>query len=72
MKKTIHRSSKTGKLVTEEFAEEHPATTETEKVEVKESVREPIGMLSANFGQEDLNKMVDKINEIIVVVNNVV
>lgn len=31
-----------------------------------------IGLLSASFGQEDLNKMVDKINEIILRLNNMV
>lgn len=31
-KKTISRSSKTGKFVTKKFADKHPATTETEKV----------------------------------------
>lgn len=32
----------------------------------------PINLLSVSFGQEDLNKMAEKINEIIVHLNNVV
>lgn len=31
-KKTIYRSSKTGEIVTEKYAKEHPTTTEKEKV----------------------------------------
>lgn len=33
---------------------------------------EPISQLTASFGQEDLNRLVDKINEIILRLNNVV
>ncbi len=55
-KKTIRRSSKTGKLVSKEFAVAHPATTETEVVEVSK----PSFMEFA-----DLNTLKDKINEII-------
>ena len=32
--KTIFRSSKTGKIVTERYAKSHPATTEKEQVRV--------------------------------------
>ncbi len=31
-KKTVHRSSITGKFVTKKFADKHPKTTETQKV----------------------------------------
>ena len=31
-KRTVHRSSETGKFVTEETAKRHPKTTETERV----------------------------------------
>ena len=31
-KATVHRSSKTGRFVTERHAKKHPHTTETEKV----------------------------------------
>lgn len=57
-KKTLARSSKTGKIVTKEFAEEHPATTQVEIVS-------SIAPLTDNFDREDLNKLRDKINEII-------
>ncbi len=63
--KKINRSAKTGKLVTKEFAKEHPATTVTETI--KET--KPIDCLTASFGQEDLNKLVDKINELVARVN---
>jgi len=33
-KRTIHRSSVTGKLVTEQYARANPRTTETERVNV--------------------------------------
>lgn len=33
---------------------------------------EPIGLLSLTFGQEDLNKLVDKVNELVVNANRVV
>ena len=33
-KKTIYRSSKTGRLVTKKYAESHPDTTEKERVRV--------------------------------------
>lgn len=45
--------------------------TEEEIVEIPTPKKE-IGMLSASFGQEDLNKMVDKINEIILHMNNMI
>jgi hypothetical protein len=32
VKKTIYRSSKTGRIVTAKYAKQHPATTEKEKV----------------------------------------
>lgn len=32
--KIIHRSSETGKLVTEKYAKAHPKTTETERVKI--------------------------------------
>jgi hypothetical protein len=32
-KKTVHRSSKTGKFVTEKYAKKHPNTTEKERVD---------------------------------------
>lgn len=57
-KKTLHRSSKTGKIVTEKFAKEHPATTQ------KETMRN-IALIEMDFGREDLNMLRDKINEII-------
>jgi hypothetical protein len=31
-KKTVHRSSKTGRFVTEKYAKKHPNTTEKERV----------------------------------------
>jgi hypothetical protein len=31
-KKTVHRSSETGKFVTPKYAEKHPSTTEKERV----------------------------------------
>ncbi len=65
MPKKINRSAKTGKLVTKEFAKEHPATTVTETVVIKQD----ISPLTASFGQEDLNKLVDKINELVARVN---
>ncbi len=34
-KRTIHRSSKTGRIVTPKYAKAHPSTTETERVRVK-------------------------------------
>lgn len=43
-----------------------------EKVEEIAVVKTHINPLSASFGQEDLNKMVDKINEIILHLNSVV
>lgn len=33
-KKTIYRSSKTGRIVTKKYAEKHPDTTEKERVNV--------------------------------------
>jgi hypothetical protein len=33
-KKTIYRSSKTGRIVTEQYGKSHPATTEKERVSV--------------------------------------
>ncbi len=33
-KKTVHRDSWTGQFVTKRYAESHPKTTETEKVQV--------------------------------------
>jgi hypothetical protein len=33
-KRTIHRSSVTGRIVTPEYAASHPKTTETERVRV--------------------------------------
>jgi hypothetical protein len=32
--KVIHRSSQTGRIVTERYAEKHPGTTERERVQV--------------------------------------
>jgi hypothetical protein len=36
-KKVIYRSSRTGQMVTEQFAKSHPATTERQHVPVKGS-----------------------------------
>jgi len=33
-KRTIHRSSETGRIVTKDYATKHPRTTETERVKV--------------------------------------
>lgn len=63
-KKTLHRSSKSGKIVTKKFAEENPDTTE------KEVIKTHIHSLEAEFGREDLNKIVHKINEICVYLNS--
>ena len=62
-KKTIHRSSKTGQIVTEEFAETHPATTQKEEVKIGGCQK-----LTADFAREDLNQLRDKINEIIEII----
>ena len=56
--KTVFRSSKTGKLVKEEFADTHPATTEKQVVKL-------IGELNVDFAREDLNQLRDKLNEVI-------
>lgn len=34
-KVTVHRSSVTGKFVTEKYTDKHPKTTETEKIKRK-------------------------------------
>lgn len=62
-KKVIHRSSETGKLVTGEFANSHPTTTEKEVIIVPE--KKEISEITNSFGNGELNELKDKINEII-------
>lgn len=40
-KKTVHRSSESGKFVKKEYAEKHPRTTETERVRVPQPAKKP-------------------------------
>lgn len=68
-KKVIHRSSKTGKLVTEQFADTHP-TTEKEVVDVE--AKYDIQVVGQRFASDDLNAVVDKVNEIILRLNKVI
>ena len=66
--KKLNRSSKSGKIVTKEFAEHHPSTTFEETISSVPStwtVPTPISPLSLDFGREDLNTLVSKVNEII-------
>ena len=57
-KKVLHRSSKSGKIVTEEFADHHPATTQEETVTPK------IACIDESFGG-NMDTLKDKINELI-------
>lgn len=65
--KKIHRSSKTGKIVTEKFADAHPATTQEETS--CPSCRHAISEVTESFGNGEVNILRDKINEIIRAIN---
>ncbi len=56
--KKLNRSAKTGKIVTKEFAESHPATTVTETIK-------EVQCITQRFASDDLNVVVEKVNEII-------
>lgn len=61
MKKTTNTSEKIKAIMLAEEGTNGPIVTKQE-----------VGLLSLSFGQEDLNKMVDKINEIIVILNKMI
>lgn len=54
--KIVHRSAETGQFVTEDFADENPATTVEESVEVPAIVHEPVDSTTERAHQAEVKE----------------